>query len=173
MVYSLSFRLYRQCRVIHFTVIAGLATPLLLSAQLAQANEFGGCSTGLVAAGVKTSAATAACARALHPEQVSNCVTTITSSLKLDPNQVLQACSRDRQVEELASCVTTVKGVLTEASGSTVLDKCRQSVLPQRYAECVTGLVEAIPLAAGEAMTECMAAGQPPTELTPSFIPTR
>ena len=170
MVHCLSSRLYRQCPAIHFLVMVGLGLPLLIFPRVAQANDFADCTSSLVDNGLEAKAAASACSRSLHPTQVGDCVAQL-SGLPVKPEELLTACSRDRRPAELASCVTTIQGQLEVPSLSGLLDHCRRSVLPQRYADCVVGTVAAAQITTTESMALCIAASDRPGDLAPTFIP--
>jgi len=160
-----------QCPALPFVVIGTLVAPMIvLSPLAAQANEFATCAASLIEAGVEAEAASAACAQALKPEQVSRCVVDITNATELAPDQVLAACSRDRRPDELATCVATIHDRLEVSSSTDVLDNCRRSVLPVRYSDCVVGLATTAEVATTESMAFCIAAGYRPVDVAPTFI---
>ncbi len=160
-----------QCSAIPFAVIGTIVAPMLVFSPLAaQANEFATCAGALIDAGIEAEAASAACAQALKPEQVSRCVVDITDETELAPEQVLAACSRDRRPNELATCVATIHGSLEVSSSADVLDNCRRSVLPVRYSDCVVGLATTAEVATTESMALCIAAGYRPVDVAPTFI---
>jgi hypothetical protein len=169
MVHCLSSRLYRQCPAIHFLVMVGLGLPLLGLPRVAQANDFAGCTTRLMEAGLEAKVAASACSRSLHPAQVGDCVAQL-SGLEAKPEELLAACSQDRRPAELASCVTTIHDQLEVPSLSGLLDHCRRSVLPQRYADCVVGTVAAAQITTTESMALCIAASDRPVDVAPTFI---
>jgi len=149
--------------------MVGLGLPLLGSPRVAQANDFADCNTQLMGAGVEAKLAATACSQSLHPDQVANCVAQL-SGLEAKPGEVLSNCSRDRRPAELASCVTTVHDRLEVPSLSGLLDHCRRSALPQRYADCVIGTVAATQITTTESMALCIAANDRPVDLAPTFI---
>jgi hypothetical protein len=53
------------------------------------------------------------------------------------------------------------------AVASDVLDRCRRSLLPARFSECVVGLVAEISASTGSAMESCIAATDPEQDRLP------
>ncbi len=171
MVHFLASAIHRQCPVIPFALITGLAAPLLLlTATRASANDFESCTRGLIDAGVATASATAACSQALHPTDVSNCTIDIAKLGDLEADQALLACQSDRRPQELATCVTDIHQSLEVANSTAVLNNCRNSLLPKRYADCVVGVATAADLVTAESMAQCIAAGTRPENVAPTFI---
>jgi hypothetical protein len=161
----------RQYSAIPFAVIAGLAAPLvLLSAPRAIASDFEACTRSLIEAGIDGSTAAGDCGQALHPTDLSSCVVDITKDTDLDVAQTLVACQSDRRPQELATCVSDIHQNLAIDNSAMVLNNCRRSILPTRYADCVVGVAKAAELAPADSMAQCMVAGYRPEELAPTFI---
>lgn len=161
----------RQCSVIPFAAIAGLAAPLvLLSAPAALANDFERCTSNLIGAGIDPTAAAGACGQALHPVDLASCTVDVVGVADVDADQALVACQSDRRPQELATCVSDIHQGLEVASSTPVLNNCRRSILPERYADCVVGVATAADLALAESMTQCLAAGYRPEDVAPTFI---
>lgn len=162
-----------------FQVVLRAAVPVGVAALFAvnpivfpaYANDYETCATDLLKAGIDAEAATTACARALHPDEVSACVTGVQGVTSLAGLDILSACSRDRRPKEVASCVGMIHGDLTVDDSASVLDHCHRSILPIRFSECVVGLSASTPLALSEALSTCISAGYRPEDIAPTFIP--
>lgn len=171
MVYFPASALRRQCFAIPFALIAGLATPVvLLSAPKAIANDFESCTSALIEAGIETASAAGACGKALHPEDLSSCTLDVTRAAGVDVDQALMACQSDRRPKELATCVGDIHQALAVDNSTAVLNNCRNSTLPLRFADCVVGVASAASLTAIDSMTQCSAAGYRPEDVAPTFI---
>ncbi|WOD38108.1 hypothetical protein [Nodosilinea sp. E11] len=174
MVHFLASATCRQCFAIPFALIAGLAAPLvLLAAPRAIANDFEGCTSLLIDAGIDGAVAASACGRALHPLDVSRCAVDITQVADVSAEQALVACQSDRRPTDLATCVSDIHQSLEIANSTTVLNNCRRSLLPVRYADCVVGVATAAALSTADSMNRCIAAGYQPQDVAPTFIFTR
>lgn len=114
--------------------------------------------------------AASACAGALEPEEVSECVTLIEGDTEIAPVDALASCRRVRRPEEMAECVVSINNALA-SEPLFVLDNCRRSLLPDRYAECVVEIADAADVSVDETMPVCISAGDRPRDLAPSFIP--
>jgi hypothetical protein len=171
MVHFLASAIRRQCSVIPFAIAVGLAAPaVLIAAPRAIANEFATCTSTLLEVGLEATDAAAACGKALHPVDLSRCALTITGVASVDATQALVACQNDRRPQELATCVDTIHQGLEVANSTAVLNNCRRSVLPLRFADCVVGVATAADLTATASMAQCNAAGFRPQDVAPSFI---
>lgn len=171
MVYFLASASHRQCFAIPFALIAGLATPMvLISAPKAIANDFEACTGTLIDAGIEATSAAGACGKALHPADVSSCTLDVTRAAAVDAEQALLACQSDRRPKELATCVSSIHRGLVVDNSTAVLNNCRRSTLPLRFADCVVGVANAAALATVDSMTQCSAAGYRPADIAPTFI---
>ncbi|PZO43661.1 MAG: hypothetical protein DCF17_05535 [Shackletoniella antarctica] len=171
MVHFFAFATPRHCSSIPFALIAGLATPLvLLAAPGAIANDFEVCTSRLIEAGIDGSEAAGACGKALHPADLSSCTLDVVGVADVDVEQALLACQSDRRPQELATCVSDIHQSLEIASSTVVLNNCRRSVLPTRFADCVVGVATAATLTPAESMSRCSAAGYRPEDVAPTFI---
>jgi hypothetical protein len=155
------------------SVIAGLvaaALPVVL-VRPAAANEFESCARALTDAGLEAAVVAAACGQALHPDQVSACVTGVLAAADVTALSALSACSRDRRPKEVATCVSDIHAALPVERSDEVLEKCHLSILPQRYSACVVGLSQGAGLAVAESLNECLSAGYRPVDVAPTFVP--
>jgi hypothetical protein len=150
--------------------LAGLSAPLLISSP-AMANPYESCVERLLGTGVSQSDAAASCASALDPDDLADCVTTISDGTTIASTEALSSCRRVRRPDDMASCVVTIEGDLQDAVPLDVLDTCRRSLIPSRYSECVVGLNAAGDISPEIALRSCVAADyNRPVEPPDSFI---
>jgi hypothetical protein len=133
--------------------------------------EFETCARRLLDAGISPEVAANACAGALHPGDLSQCVSHIQDGTEILAIDALDACKRVRRPIEMASCVVDIDSAHDDAVALDVLDHCRRSLLPTRFSACVIGLSREIDFSTASAMTTCIAAGDRPTEFDPTFEP--
>lgn len=152
--------------------IAGLLAIAIPKAPAVAFTEFQICAAQLVRwAGIAPEAASGACAKALHPEDLSRCVVTIslvTSTLKQD---ALSACTKVRRPVDLSQCVSDISERTRTSEVPTVIDYCRRSLLPIRFSECVTGLSREVDSAIPRLLDTCITAEDFPRNLSPAFAP--
>lgn len=132
------------------------------------AGDFEACAANLTAEGVDEALAAAVCGRALHPEDLGACVVEMDYEA-LSVDAVLSACTQVRRPDELAGCFNDIRGQDTAVAEANVLDNCRRSLLPERFANCVVGLRQEVMLSTDEVMASCIAAGDRPRNVLPSF----
>ncbi|NJL86229.1 MAG: hypothetical protein HC886_09980 [Leptolyngbyaceae cyanobacterium SM1_1_3] len=167
---STSFRL----PVIQFAIAGLMAASLpLATPHAALSNDFQTCATGLLAAGAESEVAAAACASALNPDYLAECVTDIKAQTQLVLSDIVFACRRVRRPQELASCTTDIHLSLMLDDSASTLDSCRRSLLPLRFSDCVVGLNQAAGLDLDDALDRCIGAGYEPRDISPTFIPNR
>ncbi|AFZ34598.1 hypothetical protein Sta7437_1018 [Stanieria cyanosphaera PCC 7437] len=134
----------------------------------ATAASFGACASSLIDSGITGEQAATACADALEPKELSACVEKIKNNTAIAGEEALQACYRVRRPAELASCVTSINDQVGGEGKLMALNNCRSSLLPKRYADCVTGLTGSIPnLSGAKAMESCISAETFPPVLFP------
>lgn len=142
-------------RFISLGAIAFLPACLLtvsIPPKPAVANDFRNCINRMLDNGVTSDNASRACAQALVPEELSDCVADVRRQTQINSEEILFACDRVRRPLDLASCVVDIdrnflrsftpetpeeRGNTTLAR--TALDNCRRSLLPARYSQCVIG----------------------------------
>lgn len=174
MVHHPVFKLLSQCLILPSALLGSALAPVALaSSGVAIEYNYGQCATDLLAVGLSAESAAAACAQALYPEEVSGCVLGVTTITDLTAEAALSACSRDRRPLEVATCVAHIQEMLPVDNAAPVLENCHHSILPVRYADCVVDIALATALATTESMALCIAAGDRPVEVAPSFIPVR
>jgi len=132
--------------------------------------DYRSCAAGLIGEGIDPQVAADACGIALRPENLAACVTGIEDE-SLTASVVLESCQRVRRPEEMASCFNEIRGLEMPSTATNVLENCRRSLLPNRFANCVVGLQTEIAFSTDEAMESCIAAGDRPLNVLPSFRP--
>jgi hypothetical protein len=92
-----------------------------------------------------------ACSQALIPADLSFCVTKINRLTTITAIDALSACTRVRRPVEMATCVVDIYNRTTGSTPSVIarpanaiLDNCRRSLLPLKFADCVVGLSQQI-----------------------------
>ncbi|NJK99401.1 MAG: hypothetical protein HC910_02120 [Spirulinaceae cyanobacterium SM2_1_0] len=180
----------RPSRLLWRRVLLLTTATLLLSAAIAPPSQalffryrdgddpedFEDCARELLESGLPDDQVAIACAEALVPEDLSSCVSDIAAHTLVEANLALFACFRVRRPIELANCTVDItretiepfygdRNDETAASARDALDRCRRSLLPERYASCVIGLSEPIALTPMDAMAICLEAEDFPREL--------
>ncbi|MGG6296103.1 hypothetical protein ACQ4M4_17080 [Leptolyngbya sp. AN02str] len=122
------------------------------------ARDYASCTSSLIDTGIGEATAASACASALKPQDVSRCVTGINRD-SLAATDVLEACTRVRRPIDLATCVNQIGQEEDQPVLVSVMDNCRRSLLPERFADCVTGVRNASALTTPQAMQTCISAG--------------
>jgi hypothetical protein len=130
-------------------------------------DDFSACVAGLIAAGIETSASTAACGASRYPGKLAACVTNVNTQTGISAEEALSVCERSRRPDEVASCTVRIHDSLLSEPSLSALDHCGRSLLPERYATCVVDFNEVADLAADEAMSRCIRAGYRPWEIAP------
>ncbi|TVQ13606.1 MAG: hypothetical protein EA368_01890 [Leptolyngbya sp. DLM2.Bin27] len=143
---------------------------VLVSAPGAIANDFEACTRSLLEADIEAVAAARACGQALHPAALSRCTVDIINVTDALAEQALLACQSDRRPAELATCVSDIHQNLEVTNSTSVINNCRRSLLPTRYADCVIGVAQTAELTIADSMSSCIAAGYRPVDVAPTFI---
>lgn len=167
---SVQFRSPRSVLPVAIAALIAAHVPLK-PATAAIDDSFQLCAAELLEAGVERQVAATACASALHPEELSACVLNIEQSTELAATDAVAACRRVRRPQELSTCVVDLNQTLENAVALEILDNCRRSLLPERYASCVSGIHGTTNYTPTESMLICISAGDRPRDLAPSFIP--
>ncbi|MEM8637891.1 MAG: hypothetical protein AAGG51_03600 [Cyanobacteria bacterium P01_G01_bin.54] len=142
------------------------------------AKEFQRCAAELLSVGVDGEQVQIACAMALEPTDLSECVADIDNFTVIEETEALFSCFRVRRPLELAECVVDINEELLEPRSvtelaSSTLDHCRRSLLPLRFSACVRGLSRESyapdDFEPVEALADCIQAEDFPREIyTPS-----
>jgi hypothetical protein len=152
--------------------IASLFALVIPNRPVVAMNEFQLCTAQLVRlAGVSPDGAVAACSDALNPKEISRCVVTIHKLTPTLTPDALVACQRVRRPVELSRCMFDITDNTRDSQPITVLDYCRRSLLPLRYAQCVVGLSRETDFSSGQVMESCIKAEDFPGNLYPNVVP--
>ena len=119
-------------------------------------NDYRFCSARLLALNVSAEAVSTACANALYPKRLGTCVYDIQRQTNILATDALATCTQVRQPDELATCVVGISVNSQEETIPEVLNYCRLSLLPVRFAECVVGLRREIDVTPTQAMNTCI-----------------
>lgn len=143
-------------RTISLTAIAltGIISTTPVSAG--RLNEFDICAVDLQDRGIGATAAAKACAMAIEPEELSECVARINEATSVVAVNALSACFQVRRPEELGRCVEKIDRDIRGVNGNLAMEYCRRSLLPQRFSECVAGLYRRLSLEPAQAMRTCI-----------------
>ncbi|NJN57463.1 MAG: hypothetical protein HC879_08160 [Leptolyngbyaceae cyanobacterium SL_5_9] len=152
-------------------IATGLLAAVSTAPVAAIGNDYQTCASELLGAGISEEEAAAACAGSLNPEELSECVIEIDVGTAVEAADALSGCRRVRRPEELSTCVVDIAFNVDAAEGLSVLDYCRRSLLPERFSECVMGLRTEVGFPTDEILNTCIAAGDRPRDLSPTFIP--
>jgi hypothetical protein len=152
-------------------------------------NQFDVCVTDLTTNGVNGNQAKSACAGALIPKQLSECVAMIRNGSPIEATPALQACYQVRRPVDLGNCVVDIqnsvlggytppadatKGVSSNDLSLLALNSCRESLLPGRHSECVIALSRDNTTSSPQiAMDTCLAAEDFPRDLFPTYSQTQ
>lgn len=134
-------------------------------------NSYRICAQEMVAVGVVPEAAAAACAAALHPRDVSMCVSQINTKTKVAAMDALFNCRRVRRPKELATCVVDINSKAQGAPIVSVLDHCRRSLLPERFSQCVVGLSSELKFPTEQLLATCIDARYQIGQFEPNAVP--
>lgn len=159
-------------RLSHITALGtGLCLMLApsFSARASVGDEFRVCAEELQEAGLSPDEASAACADAIRPKDLSLCVLSMNQEVGIDANEALSNCFRDRRPVELATCVIEINDFLETDNLTPIVENCRRSVLPLRYSDCVVGLTDTAEeeIAPQKAVEDCINAEDFPRALRP------
>ncbi len=137
--------------------------------QAATGDEFKICAQELQEAGLAPDEASAACADAIRPKDLSLCVLSMNQDVGIPAEEGLYNCYRDRRPLELATCVVEINERLEADDMGILVENCRRSILPLRYSDCVVGLTNAEEETIDPvvALEECISADAFPRALTP------
>jgi hypothetical protein len=153
-----------------YLVTAGFAFALPAPAQAGifdwidrSTNAYQTCAKELATAKIATDAAADACAKALHPDELSRCVTRTSTAkdVQVSAVEALSNCRQVRRPAELATCIVDIRQLTKDAPVADVLDTCRRSLLPISFSKCVVGLHKELKLAAKPSMDSCIDANFP------------
>jgi hypothetical protein len=148
--------------------ISMLGSFVLLALPVTAADDdFAGCTSGLLEAGVPAEKAIAACASARYPDALGDCVIDINDKTGIGAEDALGVCERSRRPDEVANCTIEIHDALLGEPSISAMEHCGRSLLPERFATCVVDLNDVADLNAEDALSRCIRAGYRPWEISP------
>lgn len=148
------------------TVLFNVAIPSNSMAATSK-NDFRICTSELARARIAPEAAADACAATLYPKDLAVCVYKINQETNIAAANALPWCAAVRRPRELAICVVNINTRTQGTASEAVLENCRRSLLPVRFAECVVGLNRGIDFSATQAMGYCIDGSDRPRAFYP------
>ncbi|WP_374800265.1 hypothetical protein [Aerosakkonema funiforme] len=136
-------------------------------------NEFRRCASEMVRAAIPAAVAADACAASLYPEDLTRCVIGINQQTNIAAVDALSTCVTVRRPRDLATCVVNISNRTQNASPPDVLDNCRRSLLPVRFADCVVGLHGEVDISVSQVMRTCIDGSDRPQDFYPSSVAPR
>ncbi len=139
-------------------VTGGLLGMTIPRGQALAGNPYQTCAEEMLEIGISSEIAANVCAGALKPKNLSRCVSKIYENAieGVDPSFILFNCQRVRRPEELGTCVGDILENIPDASEEIVIESCRRSLLPERYASCAIGLYEQLGLTSTDIFATCL-----------------
>jgi len=163
-------------------------------------DDYEDCTRDLLQAEIPAGISAAACASVIRPEELGECVEEIDRDIlrpeydeddplavrinasQVSPLDVLSACRQVRRPTDLAECVVDIGRKTIDPNLPLVLDRCRRSLLPERFGNCVVGVSDALNIqededviariiTAEEAMDVCLDTGDVVRDIYPTIIP--
>jgi len=149
--------------------IAGFLTTILpdMAIAISSNNDYGACAARLLRVSVTAEAAAQACAKALRPRDLADCVVKINKQSSIPGANALTSCGQARRPEDLATCVVDVRSYVKldvnqialdteEKVNQAALNYCGSSLLPERFGLCVKGLGRATQLVSKPLLDTCI-----------------
>jgi hypothetical protein len=175
-----SFLIRRSISTIAATV-GGLALAVPLFPALAteipvSQFDYESCAGNLLASGIDADVVAASCGSMFRPQELGSCVVDIAQNTPVDEMDALSNCRQVRRPLELATCVVNIHSMTKDPVIGEVLDRCRRSLLPERFANCVVGVsnpinASKINIPPSEAMNACIDARDRIEDTFPTYIP--
>ncbi len=155
-------------RVVFASLFSGITFGITLLTAPASANDdFFGCTTDMVTAGITEESAITACSANRYPDDLGSCVVDVNEFTGLAAASALLICERSRRPVEVANCTIDIHDALLDSPSTKVLENCGRSLLPERYGTCVVDIVDATEAAIDNALDQCIRAGYRPWRIEP------
>lgn len=147
------------------TATANILDPIVINRRVGA--DYSICAGELLDRGIVPDQVAIACSQAIIPADLSFCVTKINRLTSVTAMDALSACTRVRRPVEMSTCVVDIFNRTTGANPSVfvspanaILDNCRRSLLPLKFADCVIGLSQHIDFRASSdgVLRSCIAA---------------
>lgn len=132
--------------------------------------DYEACAGQLLDLDLDTQLVSLACGTSYKPRDLAECVADIDTETDLSAITALEACRDVRRPTELATCTVSIATETTAGDLPLVLDSCRRSLLPARYANCVVGITNASQLSPLAVMDDCIDATDRIRDFYPTFI---
>ncbi len=151
--------------------VLGMSLPSNAVSTSFRRNDYRVCAARLLSVGIPVEAASAACAAALRPRELSSCVGKIQRKTQIPATDSLSFCGRARRANDFAICVVGIGTRSQETANRAIMSYCNRSLLPVEFAKCVVGLRSEIDFSSTQAMKSCIDANDIITKIVPSSIP--
>lgn len=144
---------------------ANIIDPVVVNRRVGA--DYSICAGELLDREIASSQVAIACSQALIPADLSFCVTKINRLTTITAMDALSACTRVRRPVEMSTCVVDIYNrtigsnpTVTANPANAILENCRRSLLPLKFADCVIGLSQQIDFRSNpnEALRTCIAA---------------
>lgn len=144
---------------------ANILDPIVVNRRVGA--DYSICAGELVDRGIAQSQVAISCSQALIPADLSLCVIKINRLTTITAIDALGACTRVRRPVEMSTCVVDIYNRTTGSnpsvtinSADAILENCRRSLLPLKFADCVVGLSQHIDFRASSegVLRTCIAA---------------
>lgn len=150
--------------------------PVSARAVRVDRDDYNSCAADLLDAGIDPALVAPSCASVLRPEELGSCVADIELDTPATALDALGNCRQVRRPLELATCVVDIHEFTVDPETAIVLDRCRRSLLPERFSSCVVGISDEINLdtfriTPTEMMNTCLDAGERIEDTFPTFVP--
>lgn len=138
--------------------------------------DYESCAGDLLASGISSDVVALSCGSMFRPQELGTCVVKIAQNTPVDKMDALSNCRQVRRPLELATCVVNIHTLTKDPVIGEVLDGCRRSLLPERFANCVVGVSNPINapkfnIPPSEAMRSCIDAPDRIEDTFPTYIP--
>jgi hypothetical protein len=138
--------------------------------------DYESCAGDLLNSGLDADVVAASCGSMFRPQELGSCVVDIEQNTPVEAIDALRNCRQVRRPLELATCVVNIHSMTKEPAIGEVLDRCRRSLLPERFANCVVGISNPINapkfnIPPSEAMNACIDAPDRIEDTFPTYIP--
>lgn len=142
-----------------FTTSSGLlmmTTPSWAAVNTETSRDYRACAARLVRLGIPAESAASACAAALRPRDLGECVNRIQKQTQVPAQNILNNCLQARRPDDYAACVVGISKQAKDSFDPSVFTYCNRSLLPRRFARCVVGLRSEIDFSVVRAMDTCI-----------------
>lgn len=118
--------------------------------------DYRACAARLLQLGISAENAAGACATALRPRDLGECVHRIQRQTQVAAQDFFGSCLQARRPLDFSACVVGISKQGKDSFDPNILTYCNRSLLPLRFAKCVVGLRSEIDLGVIRAMDTCI-----------------